>query len=253
MADKNKNKPKILIVKTGSTYQELRTQLGDFDQWIRQAVNDNQINWTTQKMADVIPEKVDQWNGLILTGAHTSLTQTYPHFDGIQRMLENIIEHKIPTFGICFGHQLIHAALGGKVLRNPLGMEIGVSTVQLTVEGMADPYFHADQPGKMAVYQSHVDMVLDVVRGVTPLAWNEFSPYQATRYKHFIYTVQFHPEFFKPIMAYYIKVNRRLIQQEHQHNPLQVPHPDKILKGNRQLRQCNIPLKNFIKLVKEMM
>jgi len=253
MTGTTENKPKILIIKTGSTYPELKSQLGDFDQWIRQAVDHHQINWVTQKIADVIPEELEQWQGLILTGAHDSLTKPYSYYDGMQRILENIIEHEIPTFGICFGHQLIHAVLGGKILRNPLGMEIGISTIQITVEGMADPYFRGNQPGKMTVYQSHTDMVLDVAKNVTPLAWNDFSQYQATRYKHFIYTVQFHPEFFKPVMAYYIKANRKIIQREHQYNPLQVPHPDKILKRNRQLRQSHIPLKNFVKLVKEMM
>ena len=41
----------------------------------------------------------------------------------------------IPMIGICYGHQMIARALGGKISHNPAGWEVGVCKMEMTPMG----------------------------------------------------------------------------------------------------------------------
>jgi len=126
----------------GNTYRDLSAEHGNFDRWIVNAGQDLPVKWKTQKIDHVVPEEIDKYHGIILTGAHDSLTAPYPFMKVMERLLNKILEDKIPTLRICFGHKIIHLLLGGEVIRNPLGPEIGVSKINLTLAGLVNPLFH---------------------------------------------------------------------------------------------------------------
>ena len=60
--------------------------------------------------------------------------------------------------GVCFGHQLLCHALGGRARRNPHGMELGTRRVLLTEEGTLDRLFDGC-PGEFFCKQTHNDEV----------------------------------------------------------------------------------------------
>jgi len=242
-------KPKILIIKMGSTYRELISQYGDFDRWILNSVKELLVKFKAQKIDYVVPESIEQYQGVIFTGAHKSLTGIYPFVKGAERILEYILDLKIFTLGICFGHQIINQLLGGKVVRNPLGPEIGMSTIQLTFSGMVDPLFKGLHRAKIQVYSSHFDIVSSLADEVECLAWNEQTKIQATRYKSFLYTTQFHPEYTKEIMAYYIRKNQDILFEEHYRNPLHILKPDEALRQNKRIKSGVRILENFLSLI----
>ncbi len=241
--------PTVLIIKMGSTYRKLKSQIGDFDLWIKQSIDNPNIQWKTKSVSQVEPENIGSYQGIILTGAHATLTQHYQYLDGMKRVIENIIEHEIPTLGICFGHQVINKFLGGEVITNPLGPEISISRIQLTLDGIVDPIFKGLTGAKIQVYSSHVDVVSKIGDGVISLAWNEQTQFQATRYGNFIYTVQFHPEYNKQIMEFYIKQNWNLLKTGHLRNPLYISNPDVILKANKKIVNNKRMLENFVQLI----
>jgi len=53
--------PVILIIKTGSTYSDLRNALGDFDIWIKNVVGDFNCNWKVKPVADVELDKIPNY------------------------------------------------------------------------------------------------------------------------------------------------------------------------------------------------
>lgn len=241
--------PTIQIVKMGSTYRELRSRKGDFDRWIVNAVSDPTIRWKTKRIASVVPENVHRFDGVILTGAHETLIDGYAYLKGVERLMETVLSHRIPTLGICFGHQIINLILGGKVVRNALGPAIGVVPLHLTLAGVADPLFKGMNPARLQVYSSHTDVVAQVASRVATLAYNDMSEYQATRYGNSIFTTQFHPEYSRAVMSYYIKKNRKLLEEAHYHNPLNIPPAGDILEANKTIRNSHKVLDNFIKIV----
>jgi GMP synthase (glutamine-hydrolysing) len=107
-------------------------------------------------------------------------------------------EAGIPTFGSCWGLQLMTAALGGTVHLNPRGREIGVARrIRPTPAGQG----HALLRGKEQTFDalcSHEDEVATLPPGATVLASNEVSTVQAAAISdggRTFWGVQYHPEF----------------------------------------------------------
>ena len=104
----------------------------------------------------------------------------------------------VPTFGSCWGLQLMAAALGGTVHLNPRGREIGVARrIRPTEAGRS----HAMLRGKERTFDAlctHEDEVATLPPGSTVLASNETSAVQAAAIceeGRSFWGVQYHPEF----------------------------------------------------------
>jgi GMP synthase (glutamine-hydrolysing) len=124
--------------------------------------------------------------GLILSGGPSSV-----YDEGAPQLPAGLLENlNCPVLGICYGLQLLTAALGGEV-RPSRSREYGYA--RLTVSEPASPLF-AGLPGALDVWLSHGDYVTKVPPGFritasTNEALNAFEDLSKR-----IYGVQFHPE-----------------------------------------------------------
>lgn len=244
------NRIKILIMRLGSAGEEVIAQFGDFHDMVMNAPEARpEIQWCSPVLLDIVPDEMNLYNGIILTGAYDSLTKPYKYLKSLEQVFDTIIRHEVPTFGICFGHQLINLLMGGEISRNPVGPEMGVSTISLNFEARTDKHFGTGVPGKVEVYESHFDIVSQAANCMTRLAWNDMAQYQATRFSNFIYSTQFHPEFTAPIMEHFIRKFYNEIKSAHRLDPVFVDHPDDILKRNKKIHSSGQFLTNFLDLV----
>lgn len=148
--------------------------------------------------------EVRDFDGVIITG---SPLNAYANDPAVRHQLElcRAVYHSgTPSFGSCWGLQIMSAALGGTVRLNPNGREFGIArNVFLTDAGRRHALFYGKDPGFDALC-SHEDEVETLPENATLLASNSYSRVQAADIsvgaKSF-WGVQYHPEFDFPIIA----------------------------------------------------
>ncbi|KAI8870966.1 class I glutamine amidotransferase-like protein [Ramicandelaber brevisporus] len=118
--------------------------------------------------------------------------------------------------GICFGHQVLARAFGGKVTRNPQGWEVGYSVVDLTPLGLellkpADSKTWANKTS-MRINQMHQDVVIEIQPGFEILGGNANCTAQAVvSDDRTILSMQGHPEYQGEFLHDIVEVRRGLI------------------------------------------
>ncbi len=143
------------------------------------------------------PLHADQLNGadcVMVGGAGEYSAMDNPAWmPGLLDVLRRTAERGIPTFGSCWGHQVLARAFGGTVIHDKDRAELGCGTVYLTEAGQTDPLF-APFPSTFKANMGHHDRVTELPPGAIELASND-QPNQAFRLKGVpVYGTQFHSE-----------------------------------------------------------
>ncbi|HEX4955903.1 MAG TPA: type 1 glutamine amidotransferase [Thermoanaerobaculia bacterium] len=126
-------------------------------------------------------------------GAH-SVTHDDDFTPALIEVFLRWLEEGRPFFGSCWGHQFIGRALGGTVITDPAGSEVGTFDLELTAEGERDPLL-AGLPRRFAVQLGHNDRIDQPPPGLVALASSERCRLQLVRLADRpVYGSQFHSE-----------------------------------------------------------
>jgi len=141
-----------------------------------------------------VPPEMRGAGGLIVMGGPMAVYQAdkYPFLRDEMRLIEQAITEDIPVLGVCLGAQIVAAALGARVIKNPAGREIGWHRVTLTDPAKDDRLFHGVAQ-TITPFHWHGD-IFDLPSSAVSLASSEKTPCQAFRYGSSTYALQFHLE-----------------------------------------------------------
>jgi GMP synthase (glutamine-hydrolysing) len=135
---------------------------------------------------------IDAVSAIVVTGSVSMVGDPDPWIGRTAAFLRAAAAARLPTLGICFGHQLVAHALGGRVGRLASGPEYATVAIERTEDGAADPLL-AGLPPTFAAQSAHYEAVLEPPPGATVIATGA-SGIQAMRVGS-AWGVQFHPEF----------------------------------------------------------
>ena len=203
--------PTIGILKPGSTFADMIVRFGDYDAWFVRELEPAGPRTRVHGPDGALPD-LDDADAWIVTGARSSVLDQDERVDGLLAWIREAVEREVPLLGVCYGHQAVAAALGGRVERHPAGWEIGTVEVELTEEGRTDPLFEGFPP-RFQVQTTHEDQVVALPPGAVLLARNDHSPCQALALGESCRTVQFHPEVGRAIAEDFVDRRRPLLDR----------------------------------------
>lgn len=150
-------------------------------------------------LATPLPESTAGFDAIIVPGSVASVTERAPWMLRLEAYLRGLVAEERPLLGICFGHQMLASALGGTVVRNPLGRELEISSVRLTAAGRAHPFLFDGLADGFGAVNAHYDVVSELPPAATLLAETGYGV-QAFALGSAL-GIQFHPEITPPWLA----------------------------------------------------
>ena len=203
----------VLLFQLGEAPEPVKQVFGCYPRWYERAWG-GPLQVHDGRARGRLPDPKD-FAGIVVTGSRSSLAEVErePWIDDAADLVKRAHACGTPTFGVCFGHQLVAHAFGARVVRNPKGWEIGSHDVEVNDDGHRDPLF-AGLPRRLRVNLTHEDIVdpssLEGT-GLRNLAASSRCHVQVLAVDDHVRTVQFHPEIDGAICRAYIESRRRLL------------------------------------------
>lgn len=161
-------------------YGDVLAERGDEEVWIRCHEGDR------------LPAGLNGFDAVISLGSDRSVYTTDDRWLELElRLLREAVAADTPVWGICYGAQLLAAALGGRVFEGPRP-EVGILPLRLTGQAAGDPVF-GSLPHEVPMFHWHGDS-FETPAGATRVAGSGAYPNQAFRAGWLAYGVQFHAE-----------------------------------------------------------
>jgi len=176
---------KIGILQTGIAADALMPTHGDYPDNFKQLLDGRGFEFETfQVVNGIFPDSIDDCDGWLITGSKHGAYEDHAWIPPLESMIRDIYAADLPLIGVCFGHQIIAQALGGKVEKFDGGWGVGRFT-------------YTDENGENPVTLNayHQDQVVALPESVTQVQGNAFCANAILTYGTKAFTTQPHPEF----------------------------------------------------------
>jgi GMP synthase-like glutamine amidotransferase len=174
---------RIGILQTGHAPETIKAELGEYSDMFERLLAGQGLSFTRYNVVDMeFPEDVHAADGWLITGSKHGAYEDLPFIPPLETFIRDAYAAHVPMVGICFGHQIIAQALGGKVEKFGGGWAVGPTTYRMGGQEYSLNAWHQDQ-------------ITELPEGAEVIGGNDFCRNAALVYDDRIFTVQPHPEF----------------------------------------------------------
>ncbi|KAL5699128.1 glucosinolate gamma-glutamyl hydrolase [Ranunculus cassubicifolius] len=147
------------------------------------------------------PKDLDQYDGFVVSGSPCDAFGNDPWIFKLCDLLQKLDEMEKKVLGICFGHQVLCRALGGKVRRSDSGWDLGLRKVKLVDVklGFLDN-LGEEIPDSLAIIKCHQDEVWEVPERAEVLGSSDKTGAEMFGIGDHVLGIQGHPEYTKDIL-----------------------------------------------------
>lgn len=205
---------RIGILETDTVDKNIREQQGSYaDMFQRLFLSiDNNIEFRVYQVIEgEYPENINECSAYLITGSQSSAYENILWIDQLCQYIVQLNKYKIKLIGICFGHQVIAQALGGRVEKSEKGWGVGktICDVWLIKPWMRVP--GEDVADQFSLLVTHQDQVTGLPDGAECIAGNDFCEIASFQIAEHILSFQGHPEFSVDYLMYLMNKRRDLI------------------------------------------
>lgn len=181
---------KIGLLETGEPPGPLKATYGGYGAMFEALLGDGHAYRAYDVQGGELPAHPGENDAYVITGSSAGVYDPLPWIEPLKVFLR-AARGETPLVGVCFGHQVMAEAFGGKVEKSPKGWGVG-----LQAYAVEDRAAWMDDAAQVAVPGSHQDQVVDLPPTARVLAGSAFTPYGILAYENErAISMQFHPEF----------------------------------------------------------
>jgi GMP synthase-like glutamine amidotransferase len=157
-----------------------------------------------------LPKDIHEVDAYIITGSRYGVNDEYSWIEQLEKFIRMLYVTRKKAIGICFGHQLIAKALGGKVIRSPTGWGVGIQKNKVLIhkEWMKPEKDHFN------LLASHQDQVIALPPNTELLATSDFCINYMMQIDDIFLSIQGHPEFTKDYATALMTLREDVIEKE---------------------------------------
>ncbi|WP_430461002.1 glutamine amidotransferase-related protein [Thalassolituus sp. LLYu03] len=183
---------KIGILAAGTTPDDLSAEYPSYAQMfvnLFSSINEEFEYEFFDVRNDIFPASEQVADAWLITGSKHGVYENLPWMVRLKDLIVAINKAGKPLVGICFGHQIIAEAMGGKVEKFSGGWGLSLQTYKLLNSDDMTP------DREFTINAIHQDQVVEKPAGADVIATSDFCQYAGLKYGDKIITFQAHPEF----------------------------------------------------------
>ena len=174
---------KLGILKAGPVIPELYKQFGDYASSFEQLLGPGNFEIQSWDIFESrFPDSINQCEGWLISGSRYGVYEGHQWYPKLEEFIQDCHAANLPMIGVCFGHQAMAQALGGRVEKFKGGWCIGRTSYSFMSKTIHLNAWHQDQ-------------VVTLPPGATVLGENDFCKYAFLSYGPQTFSLQAHPEF----------------------------------------------------------
>lgn len=201
---------KIGILKTDAVRDEWVARFGEYPDMFARLLGerDPTLEFTVYDVRlGEYPEDIDAMDAYLITGSRHSVYDDLPWIEPLMAFVRQLDEREKKLVGICFGHQLIAQALGGRAEKANAGWGVGIHRHRFS----GRPEWLDDGELEFPILVSHQDQVTVNAKNAQVLASSDFCPNAVCQIGKHILTMQGHPEFVNDYSREIMEFRREII------------------------------------------
>ncbi|KAK4757559.1 hypothetical protein SAY87_018860 [Trapa incisa] len=153
-------------------------------------------------------KELHKYDGFVLSGSPYDAYGNDLWIHKLCFFLQTLYHMEKKVLGICFGHQVLCRALGGRVGKSITGWDIGLRKVRIVKDCLLNDLVGAEYaeeaplpPNSLAIIECHQDEVWEVPSGAEIIAFSEKTGVEMFTFGDHIMGIQGHPEYTKDILC----------------------------------------------------
>lgn len=148
------------------------------------------------------PENPQACDAYLVTGSPASAYEDEAWIDRLKHFIRDVREAGVPLVGICFGHQIIAEALGGRVAKSEVGWQAGLYEFEV----IQPTSFMDNSPINLKLYHLNQDQVIDLPPDAVRLGTSTTCNNMMYMVGDTVFSIQGHPEMMLPTLKHYVGV-----------------------------------------------